>query len=402
MIPESPRYLISKDRREEAYRTLVYYHAENDPHSAFAAAEMAQIEHTIRLELQNSQRSWKELFVVPGLRKRIIIGSFLGLFTQWSGNTLLSYYLNDLLKMIGFTDPVFVGKMNVGLNSWNLVNAVIISLLVRRFPRRKMYLTCATSLLFCYIAWTISVQQYTSSRLKEAAHLTIAIIFIYQACYNIGYNALTYSESPHSLLSATKRTDIQLSLSHRAVPLRATRKRNHCLPVLQSRRRIFHDICESDRAKEHSLAMDDHVLRMAGVRNCVYRMYSSLSNPSNNTLTHLQYFMFPETYGRTLEELAFLFEDRALADEATMKVEKQMEWSAEHRWSRGDDCLSWDMDIIVPSNSNARRSDDNKGPTFVARENRSPITATREVREPERIGGHKQAIRGERGGWWED
>lgn len=34
--------------------------------------------------------------------------------------------------------------------------------------------------------------------------------------------------------------------------------------------------------------------------------------------------MFPETYGRTLEELAFLFEDKALADEATMKVEKQI------------------------------------------------------------------------------
>lgn len=91
MIPESPRFLVSKDRREEAYRTLVYYHAEDDARSSFAAAEMAQIETTIRLELQNSQRSWMELIRMPGLRKRIIIGSFLGLFTQWSGNTLLSY-----------------------------------------------------------------------------------------------------------------------------------------------------------------------------------------------------------------------------------------------------------------------------------------------------------------------
>lgn len=195
MIPESPRFLVSKDRREEAYRTLVFYHAENDFHSAFAAAEMAQIEHTIRLELQNSQRSWSELVMVPGLRKRTIIGAFLGLFTQWSGNTLLSYYLNDLLGLIGFKDPNFIGKLNVGLNSWNLVNAVVISLLVRRFPRRKMYLTCATSLLFCYIAWTVSVQQYQTTEKVEPARLTIAIIFIYQACYNIGYNALTYSKS---------------------------------------------------------------------------------------------------------------------------------------------------------------------------------------------------------------
>lgn len=194
MIPESPRFLISKDRREEAYHILIKYHAEGDASSRFAAAEMAQIEHTIRIELENSKRSWREMVVVPGMRKRVIICSFLGLFTQWSGNTLLSYYLNDLLGLIGYKDPQFKGKLNVGLNSWNLVNAVIISLLVRRYPRRKMYLICATSLLCCYIAWTIAVQQYTTTQKVEPARLTIAIIFIYQACYNIGYNALTYSK----------------------------------------------------------------------------------------------------------------------------------------------------------------------------------------------------------------
>ncbi|CAN9109128.1 unnamed protein product [Alternaria alternata] len=189
MIPESPRFLISKDRREEAYRTLITYHAEGDSSSHFAAAEMAQIEHTIRIELEHSKRSWREMIAVPGLRKRVIIGSFLGLFTQWSGNTLLSYYLNQLLIMIGYDDPGFVGKVNVGLNSWNLFTAVSFSLL---------------------------------------------------------------------------------------------------------------------------------------------------------------YFMFPETYGRTLEELAFLFEDHARADEATTHVQKQMEWS-ERRWSRIEERMSWEMDVLIPT-----------------------------------------------------
>jgi hypothetical protein len=104
------------------------------------------------------------------------------------------YYLNDLLKLIGYTDPNFKGKLNVGLNSWSLVNAVIISLFVRRFPRRKMYLTCVTALLCCYIGWTIAMQQFMTTKSKAAAKLTIFFIFLYSPCYNIGYNALTYSK----------------------------------------------------------------------------------------------------------------------------------------------------------------------------------------------------------------
>lgn len=35
--------------------------------------------------------------------------------------------------------------------------------------------------------------------------------------------------------------------------------------------------------------------------------------------------MFPETYGRTLEELAFLFEDDQRAEEVRQRVEKQLQ-----------------------------------------------------------------------------
>lgn len=194
LLPESPRYLISKDKRDEAYRILVHYHAEGNSQSDFALAEMAQIESTIRVELAHSQRSWTDMLATPGMRKRVLVCSFLGLFTQWSGNTLISYYLSDLLQLIGYKDPNLKGKINVGLNGWNLVNAVAISLLVRRFPRRVMYLTCATALLCCYVGWTVAMQQFLEKHSQVAAKITIFFIFAYQPCYNIGYNALTYSK----------------------------------------------------------------------------------------------------------------------------------------------------------------------------------------------------------------
>jgi hypothetical protein len=85
--------------------------------------------------------------IPAGMRRRLLIGSLLGLFTQWSGNTLISYYLDTILTQVGFTDPAVKGKLNVGLTCWNLVNATFLALFVTRFKRRKVYLACTVSLL---------------------------------------------------------------------------------------------------------------------------------------------------------------------------------------------------------------------------------------------------------------
>jgi len=45
---------------------------------------------TIRLEFESSKKSWFDLVKTAGMRRRLLITSFLGLFTQWSGNTLIS------------------------------------------------------------------------------------------------------------------------------------------------------------------------------------------------------------------------------------------------------------------------------------------------------------------------
>jgi hypothetical protein len=81
---------MSKDRYDEAFDILTKYHAEGDRSSVIVKAEIAQIERTIKMELEESKQSWWDMFRTSGMRRRLFISAFLGLFTQWSGNTLIS------------------------------------------------------------------------------------------------------------------------------------------------------------------------------------------------------------------------------------------------------------------------------------------------------------------------
>lgn len=110
------------------------------------------------------------------------------------------YYLGDLLAIIGFTESTFVQKINLSIACWSLVCGVTVSLLVLKVRRRVMYLTCTISLLLCYTGWTISMERAQTAvdagQPNNAANIAVLFfIYAYSPCYNMGYNALTYSKS---------------------------------------------------------------------------------------------------------------------------------------------------------------------------------------------------------------
>ena len=74
------------------YKYFIFrYHAEGDSTSEFVKAEYAQIQQTLSLEKETSKQSWRSLLGTSGNRRRVLIASFLGLVTQWSGNGLITY-----------------------------------------------------------------------------------------------------------------------------------------------------------------------------------------------------------------------------------------------------------------------------------------------------------------------
>lgn len=198
MLPESPRWLISNDRDEEAFAVLVKYHAEGDADSVFVKAEMAQIKSTIKIELEHAKQSWMDMIKTAGMRRRVFISSMLGLFTQLSGNTLLSYYSNLLFELMGYDTSYAKTRINIANNCWGLITATTFALIITRFKRRKMFMLSAASMLLVFMSMTISFNKLREAKNAGTKNQSagIAALFFYFAfspCYNIGNNALTYS-----------------------------------------------------------------------------------------------------------------------------------------------------------------------------------------------------------------
>ncbi|KAH8812527.1 general substrate transporter [Xylogone sp. PMI_703] len=292
-LPESPRHLISKDRIEEAYDVLVKYHAEGDRDSLFVKAEMAQIQATIALELEASKQSWWDMVATPGMRRRTLIASMLGLFTQWSGNTLISYYLSPILNLLGIKDSYRKNRINIGNNCWGLVNGTLAAFIAPRMKRRTMFLTSTISMLCVYIAWTITLERSITSSdnghlNKVASGFTLFFIFLYSPAYNIGNNALTYTYLVELFPFAQRARGISIE-------------------------QLFGRLAGFFTTYVNSIALDAISWKYLIVY-CCWIVFE---------ITFV-YFMYPETSGRTLEELTFLFEDQTLANQATIAVEKQI------------------------------------------------------------------------------
>ncbi|KAJ7104145.1 general substrate transporter [Mycena belliarum] len=191
-VPESPRFLVSKGLESKAAQVLSKYHANGatDPHP-LVQFELAQIRHALRLQEEIDRgTSYFSLFGTPGNRRRMRIIIAIAMFSQWSGNGLVSYYINLVLEGVGISGTQTKAAINAGLQVFNLVVAVGASFLVDYMGRRTLFIISNSGMLFSFIVWSISEALFNSMHKAAAAKATIPIIFIFYFFYDLAYTPM--------------------------------------------------------------------------------------------------------------------------------------------------------------------------------------------------------------------
>ncbi|KAI0635907.1 general substrate transporter [Trametes polyzona] len=195
LVPESPRFLVSKGLESKAAAALARFHSmtgdERDPLIVF---EMAQIRHALKMEKEAvANTTWATLFATPGNRKRMVIIVALAVFSQWSGNGLVSYYINLVLEGVGISDAGTKAAINGGLQVWNLVAATSGALLVDKLGRRTLFIISNVGMLIDFGAWTLTTALFNTLHITAAAKATIPFIFIFYFFYDIAYTPMLIS-----------------------------------------------------------------------------------------------------------------------------------------------------------------------------------------------------------------
>jgi len=141
-LPESPRWLLAKDRRQDALGVLHRIrHEEHNPE-----AELAEIEAVHKMQ---AGVSYRDLFR-PSVRPALIVGVGIAFINQMVGVNAVIYYAPTILKDAGFSSSAAI-LATTGVGILNMLVTLCALLLIDRVGRRPLLLVGISGVLLALI-----------------------------------------------------------------------------------------------------------------------------------------------------------------------------------------------------------------------------------------------------------
>ena len=149
-VPESPRYLIEKDRIEEAKASIAKSNKVSIDDPA-VQAEADLLIAGVEAERMAGSASWGELFSTKTkVFQRLIMGIMMQSFQQLTGDNYFFYYGTTIFKAVGLKDSF---ETSIVLGIVNFASTFIGIYVVGRFGRRQCLLWGAATMTCCMVVF---------------------------------------------------------------------------------------------------------------------------------------------------------------------------------------------------------------------------------------------------------
>ncbi|RSM04050.1 hypothetical protein CEP52_007022 [Fusarium oligoseptatum] len=287
-VPESPRWLIANGKKDQAVAILTKWHAAGQIASPLVEYEIAEIEKALELERNQESSAWWLTLVQTGpMRKRTFIACVLGFFSQWNGISVVTYYLTLVLNTIGITAVQDQTLINGLLQLFNFAAAVFAgAMMVEKFGRRRLLLVSTIGLGMSYIAWTALTSYFIKSHDEGVGRAVVAFIFVAFFFYDIAWTPLPQAYTIEIFPFLTRSRGLTTELTSSYIGL-----------------------------------ITAQLINSVGLAAIGWKYYIVFCCILAG-LSTLIYFVFPETKGRTLEQITEIVDGKSITVAAKDLVSK--------------------------------------------------------------------------------
>ncbi|KAK1139358.1 hypothetical protein N8T08_000809 [Aspergillus melleus] len=219
IVPETPRYLASKQRHEEGRAVLARLRGKDisDPE---IEDEFSTIDAQVRTKASDlaSVSHWtafKETQLNPNYRQRFWLLMAMQTIAQWTGGNGITYYVSNIFEYAGVTGN---GTSLISSGAYGIVKLVFTMAftwgLIDILGRRRCALTglCLQLAAHIYMGIYMGLQPGSSNN-KSASDAAIASVFVYAVGWSVGLCTIPYLYGTEIFPTRIRNVSYALSMS---------------------------------------------------------------------------------------------------------------------------------------------------------------------------------------------
>jgi len=195
-VPESPRYLIRNNKREEALDALRWFRGVSEPRSV--EDELNQLNQNMEDNTQLGLRSrdtstWTDIFETSSLKPLLII-FFLFIFQELSAIDAVLFYTVDIFKATGI--QLHSNYCAIIVGAVQLIAAVLATTIMNKVGRRVLLLISET--FMCVALTAMGTFFYYKTYYPDTTRdylqwLPLTSMCVFVVSYSIGMGPITYT-----------------------------------------------------------------------------------------------------------------------------------------------------------------------------------------------------------------